>query len=81
MNAGALATGPMFATGDVVRGHEFHYSQTHYRERTHAFALEDGAEGFTSANLHASYVHVHLGAHDAAVDRFVARARSFGGVR
>ena len=81
VDARALATGPMFAAGDVVRGHEFHYSQTHYRERAHAFALEDGAEGFTSANLHASYVHVHLGAHDAAVDRFVARARSFAGVR
>lgn len=81
VDARALATGPMFAAGDVVRGHEFHYSQTRYRESAHAFALEDGAEGFTSANVHASYVHVHLGAHEAAVDRFVAHARAFAGVR
>ena len=81
VDARALATGPMFAAGDVVRGHEFHYSQTRYRKSAHAFALEDGAEGFTSANVHASYVHVHLGAHDAAVDRFVAHARAFAGVR
>ncbi|GAC1398279.1 MAG: cobyrinate a,c-diamide synthase [Vulcanimicrobiaceae bacterium] len=81
VDAGVLADGPMFARGDVVRGHEYHYSQTRYRDGARAFAFEGEREGFVSPNVHASYVHVHLGAHGAAVDRFVARARAFAGVR
>ncbi len=81
VDAGVLADGPMFASGDVVRGHEFHYSQTRYRDGARAFAFEGEREGFVSPNVHASYVHVHLGAHPAAVDRFVARAQAFAGVR
>ncbi len=81
VDARALADGPMFAAGDVVRGHEFHYSQTRYRDQARAFAFDGDAEGFVSPTVHASYVHVHLGAHAAAVDRFVGRARAFAGVR
>jgi cobyrinic acid a,c-diamide synthase len=63
--------GPMFATGEIVRGHEFHYSTTRYTHASPAFAIEGKSEGFVSANLHASYVHVHLGTQRAAVARFL----------
>jgi cobyrinic acid a,c-diamide synthase len=63
--------GPMFAAGEIVRGHEFHYSTTRYTSASPAFAIEGEAEGYASANLHASYVHVHLGSQPSAVARFL----------
>ncbi len=82
VDARALADGPMFVSGDLVRGHEFHYSHTTYRDAdARAFAFESEREGYASPHVHASYVHVHLGAHATAVDRFVSRARAFAGAR
>ena len=79
VEARALGDGPAFAKDERVRGHEFHYSRTRYDRARHAFALEDGGEGYAAGNLHASYVHLHLGAYPRAVRRFLARARAFRG--
>jgi len=79
VEATTLADGPMFQTGEVVRGHEFHYSTMTYARAAPAFALSDEPEGYIAANIHASYVHVHLGAQRHAVDRFLDAARAFGG--
>ncbi|GAC1415442.1 MAG: cobyrinate a,c-diamide synthase [Candidatus Velthaea sp.] len=78
VQARTLADGPMFAGGDDVRGHEFHYSTMRYSAQSPAFAFDGEAEGYIGANVHASYVHVHLGAQQHAVDRFLAGARAFG---
>ncbi|WP_426560948.1 cobyrinate a,c-diamide synthase [Angustibacter sp. McL0619] len=68
------------ATGESVTGHEFHRTQvlpghgsppawqfrdTGYGGRT---------EGFASARLHASFLHVHWAGHPQAAQRFVAAA-------
>ena len=78
VEARTLGAGPLFADGDVVRGHEFHYSRTRYATDAPAFAIDGEREGFRAANLHASYVHVHLGARPDAARAFVAQARAFG---
>jgi len=80
VEARALAEGPFFARGAVVRGHEFHYSRTRYASGdAAAFAIEGESEGFARGRVHASYVHVHLGAYQPAVDAFLDAARAFGG--
>ena len=81
VEARALADGPLFARGSVVRGHEFHYSQTRYDKHASLYEIEGQREGYGTASLHASYVHVHLGANPNAVANFIGRARAFGGVR
>jgi cobyrinic acid a,c-diamide synthase len=79
VEAEVLAEGPLFARGAVVRGHEFHYSRTRYATDASVFAIEGEREGFARGNVHASYVHVHLGAYPHAVDAFLNAARAFGG--
>ncbi len=80
VEARALGSGPLFATGEIVRGHEFHYSNTRYTANAPAFAIDDEREGFRSPNVHASYVHVHLGARPEAAASFIAHARAFAGL-
>jgi cobyrinic acid a,c-diamide synthase len=77
VEARALSDGPMFATGDAVRGHEFHYSKIAYAAASPAFGIGDEREGYSRAGLHASYVHVHLGAQPRGVRRFLDAARAF----
>lgn len=79
VEARAIGGGPLFRDGEVVRGHEFHYSRTSYAQAAPAFAIQEEPEGFSSSSLHASYVHVHLGAQRDAAARFVARGRAFAG--
>lgn len=79
VEAQALADGPFFARGAVVRGHEFHYSRTRYASDAPAFAIDGAGEGFARGNIHASYVHVHLGSYPHVVDAFLGAARAFRG--
>jgi len=67
----------LWAHGEAVRGHEFHYSavdgegvapwQLTARGRTRL-------EGFAAAGVHASYLHVHWAAFPQAARRLVAAA-------
>jgi cobyrinic acid a,c-diamide synthase len=75
VEARTLGAGPVFTADAHVRGHEFHYSRTRYERAAPAYALDDGVEGFLGANVHASYVHVHLDA--PAARRFVAAAHAW----
>ena len=77
VEARALADGPLFSVGEIVRGHEFHYSSTRYSDARPAFTIEDVHEGYVAKNVHASYVHVHLGARPEAARRLAARARAY----
>lgn len=70
VEARVLNAGPMFTSGQIVRGHEFHYSHTRYENTAHAYAVEGENEGYARGNIHASYAHVHLGAYVEAVRRF-----------
>jgi cobyrinic acid a,c-diamide synthase len=81
VEATALADGPVFTRGQHVRGHEFHYSRMAYAQTSHVYEFDAEREGYVTPNVHASYVHSHLAAHPAAVTRFLAAARAFGGNR
>lgn len=76
VEARTIGAGPLFAAGEIVRGHEFHYARTRYTSASPAFVIDDEREGFRAPNLHASYVHVHLGARPDAARAFVARAHA-----
>jgi cobyrinic acid a,c-diamide synthase len=67
---------PWGKKGDVLRGHEFHYSTV----TPDGLALRlrsrhgEGEAGFAAPRLLASYLHLHLGADPSPAERFVAVA-------
>jgi cobyrinic acid a,c-diamide synthase len=79
VEARALRDGPLFAAGDTLRGHEFHYSKMTYAAVSPAYEIACEPEGYAHGTVHASYVHVHLGAQPRAVQRFLDAARAYRG--
>jgi cobyrinic acid a,c-diamide synthase len=67
---------PLGLAGDVVRGHEFHYSTV--APLGSALQLRsrygEGPSGFSTPRLLASYLHLHLGSKPGPAERFVATA-------
>jgi cobyrinic acid a,c-diamide synthase len=65
--------------GEVVRGHEFHYSCLDLpfarEEAAYAFPAREQPEGFARGNLLATYLHLPLSGFPLAAHRFVAAAR------
>jgi cobyrinic acid a,c-diamide synthase len=82
--ARALADSPLTRVGDVVCGHEFHYSAVE-PGAGEAPAWEfagRGREGFVRGGVHASYLHTHWAATPEVPRRLVrAAARSTAGAR
>lgn len=82
-HATALTSNLLAASGDSLRGHEFHYStwidgpepgsgSEAWRTRTvHAGAAEV-TQGYSHGNLLASYLHVHFGQDHRIAQRFAA---------
>jgi len=74
--AKALRDGPVFARGEVIRGHEFHLSRSSQTASESACwdftepAL--GPSGYCAGNTWSSYLHIHFAAAPAAAGRFVA---------
>ncbi|MFN8638940.1 MAG: cobyrinate a,c-diamide synthase [Dehalococcoidia bacterium] len=74
---------PFLAAGELVRGHEFHWSTLEgpvdpERAAYRVLGEEPRLEGFCSGPVTASYVHLHLGARADLAPNFVehvARAR------
>jgi cobyrinic acid a,c-diamide synthase len=69
---------PWAARGDVVRGHEFHYSSTDPAEGAAAWTLSARGtvrqDGITKGGVQAGYLHVHWAAFPELAHRFVACA-------
>ncbi len=64
--------------GELLRGHEFHYSTVSgLDENNSAYQLRGGKglpgrlDGYVEGNLLASYVHLHLRSNPAAADKFM----------
>ena len=81
------ATGsPLAEEGDVVRGHEFHYSAVEPRvgalpSASPAWEFAGrGEEGFVSRGVCASYLHTHWAATPGLARRFV-RSGALGRAR
>ena len=86
--ARALVDSPLARAGDVVRGHEFHYSAVEpgAGEAPGAAPAWEfagrGREGFVRGGVHASYLHTHWAATPEVPRRLVrAAARSAAGAR
>ncbi|MCW2746534.1 MAG: cobyrinic acid a,c-diamide synthase [Mycobacterium sp.] len=76
--ATAAADNLLHRAGDVVPAHEFHRTVTDPAAGTPAaWRVGERVEGFASASLHASYLHVHPAAVPAASRRLVAAAAAF----
>lgn len=78
--ARALTASPLTEIGDVVRGHEFHYSAVDPRAgESPAWEMEDrGPEGFIRGHIHASYLHTHWAATPELPRRLLRAARLSG---
>jgi cobyrinic acid a,c-diamide synthase len=84
--ASAASATPWLATGERVRGHEFHYTQVEpvqasaEQELAAAWTLSargsERAEGFARGGVQASYLHVHWAAHPELAARFAQAARA-----
>lgn len=72
--------------GDLLRGHEFHYSELVPEELDDprwqaAYTLRRNrpgtilAEGYQCGNILASYAHLHYASHPEAVEYFIAKCR------
>lgn len=77
----AQADSPVAAAGEVLRGHEFHYSTVDPScGPDAAWTLRargrERREGFTTPTLSASYLHLHWAAFPDLAQRFVAAARA-----
>jgi cobyrinic acid a,c-diamide synthase len=86
--ATAVADGPLSRAGEQVTGHEFHRTAVTWDRAgtgetgtaAWTWPLADGTEateGWSSPNLHASYLHVHWAGHPAHAVRLVAAAEAF----
>ena len=81
VEATALADNVLCATGETLRGHEFHFSSmvadSSGEAVTPAFRFRKnrtGAEymaGYVNGNVLASYLHIHFAGNPAAARRFV----------
>lgn len=85
-----VASACMLGTaGTRLRGHEFHFSRvlSGSAALSPAYSMHDsdgeplGAEGWTSRNIVASFVHLHFGQDDALAPRFTDAARRYASSR
>ena len=77
----ALGDGPLLNQGEVVRGHEFHWSVLdNNADSPNAYCVIDKGkrlEGFHRRNLLASYIHLHLGSLPSMAVHFIDNCRRF----
>ncbi len=80
----ALQDSPLVKIGDRVWGHEFHRSALTETSDRPLYSLQGydshlsyPPEGWQKYQVHASYVHVHIGAQQHLLERFIAKAREW----
>ncbi|ADV67735.1 cobyrinate a,c-diamide synthase [Deinococcus maricopensis] len=73
-DARALADTPLAPAGAPVRAHEFHYSALTHAPTHPAYDVNGTPEGYARGNVLASYLHLHLAADPAFVERFLTEA-------
>ncbi|WP_353735287.1 cobyrinate a,c-diamide synthase [Rhodococcus sp. (in: high G+C Gram-positive bacteria)] len=71
----APSDGLLGPTGTRVTGHEFHRTVVDPAEQP-GWLLDGRPDGAATANVHASYLHVHWAGHPHLAERFVAAARA-----
>ncbi|MEL7511902.1 MAG: cobyrinate a,c-diamide synthase [Cyanobacteria bacterium J06554_3] len=88
-SATVLSTGPLLNQQQTVTGHEFHKSAvvesisqpvanpTYKTRRYWGEQGTDTIEGYSSSNLHASYLHLHWGHRPDIAKRFVQQCKAF----
>ncbi|URR36349.1 cobyrinate a,c-diamide synthase [Thermosynechococcus sp. HN-54] len=76
--ATALQTTVCLQAGEVVQGHEFHYSHLSAPPPTPLWQLNGAPEGWGNPRLHASYLHLHWGGHPQWAVRFLQQAAQVG---
>ncbi|MCL5985238.1 MAG: cobyrinate a,c-diamide synthase [Actinobacteria bacterium] len=77
----ALNNGPLLRKGEIVRGHEFHWSVLESAAGiANAYRVLEGEdrEGFQVNGLLASYIHLHFASHTHMALRFIENCRQFG---
>jgi len=71
-----MESSPLGVTGEILRGHEFHYSSLSPGGSALTLRSRAGTSsaGFASPKLFASYLHLHLGNDPRRAERFVSAA-------
>jgi len=84
VKATALKDSILANKGEVLKGHEFHYSQiSGIDENEQAYSLEGGKgkdfrrDGYVKGNILASYVHLHLRSNSRVVDNFLNACKNY----
>lgn len=72
----ALCDSPIMKKGQVIKGHEFHWSVLENNPELHnalytVVDQDNRFEGFRNENVWASYIHVHLASDPSLAKRFV----------
>lgn len=82
--ASAVQDSFLLKQGEVLRGHEFHYSTMTYRaEDEIPYAYETKGlrglkqEGYAAGSVVAGYTHIHLGSYPAAAKRWVHHCKGY----
>lgn len=76
-----LSDSPFLKKGEIIRGHEFHYSQIKAMESVDQCYLHEGSsgtskkEGYLYKNCLASYVHLHFASNPRFPEEFVRKCR------
>jgi cobyrinic acid a,c-diamide synthase len=84
--ATALQDCLLLEAGEIIRGHEFHYSVMAYDESAspYPYAYQTKgmrglqSEGYAKGNLLAAYTHIHLASLPKAAARWVEKCRAYG---
>src|SRR5699024_5242155 len=77
-HATAVTSSVLTDAGTAVTGHEFHRSGvTRGADVFSAWSWDGQTEGITTANVHASHLHVHWAGHPQLAQRFTKSAQHY----
>lgn len=81
--ATALTDCLLMKKGEIIRGHEFHYSKLTPLEENYPFVFETkglrgaGQEGYVNEDMMAGYTHVHFASNPKVVERFIGQCEEY----